>query len=76
MVVLEGDVEVLSNVLHFACSYIIILVEIIIIIGDVVNDIGCVASLTVALLGFWLTLISKLACLLNHFALWVDTGCL
>ena len=76
MVVLESDVEVLSNVLHFACSYIIILIVIIIIVGDVVDNVGCVATLTVALLAFWLTLISKLACLLDHFALWVDGSCL
>ena len=75
---LNGNVEVLSNILDFTVSHIIVLVVIIVIVRDIVDDIRGVASLTVVLgaitLAFWLTVITELACLLDDFALWVDSS--
>lgn len=77
MIVFDGDVEVLSNVLDFAVGHIVIFVVIIVIVGDIVDDVGGVTSLAVfgfITLTFWLTFVVQLACLLDDFALWVDSS--
>jgi len=79
VVVFEGNIKVLSNVLNFTVCDIIVLVVIIVIVRDVVNDVGRVTSLTVIFIAAALELpinfLTKLWGLLDHFALWVDTGC-
>lgn len=46
---LKCNIEILSDILNFACCHIIVGVVIIIIVRDVVDDVGCVATLTVVL---------------------------
>ena len=77
---LEGNIEVLSDILNFAGCHIIIVIEIVVIVGDIVDDIGCVTGLTVVLSGITVTflfnIISKLDLLLDTFALWVNSSSL
>lgn len=78
MIVLNSNVEVLSNVLDFTVCHIIILVVIIVIVGDIVDDIGSVTSLTAGLGSIIFTLslafIRYLGCFLDEFALWVNSS--
>lgn len=77
MIVLNCNVEVLSNVFNFAVCHIIILVEIIVIVRDVVDDVGSITALTVALgcitLAFLLAFIRDFIGFLDHFAFWVNS---
>lgn len=77
MIVLNGNVEVLSNVLDFTVCHIIILIVIVVIVRDVVYDVSCVARLTVlssVAVTLWFTFITELASFLNGFAFWVDSS--
>lgn len=74
MVVLESDIEVLSNILNGAICYIVIFIVVIIIVWYVIDDVGCVAILWTAWIWsvFWLDFKIFLEfSLLNDFALWI-----
>jgi len=61
MIVFKSNEEVLSDILNFALSHIIIVVEIIVIVWDVVDDVGSVSTLAVLsciTITLWLTIIS------------------
>lgn len=75
VVVLKSYEEVLSNILNGAICNIVVFIVVIIIVWDIIDDVGCVTILWIAWVWsvFWLdfSLFWEL-CLLDDFALWID----